>query len=228
MSDLMNEIDDDLRRQKLEEFWQENRNWIIGGILLAICSTAGMTWWRSYDYQNNLVQTQGLIQAIEDGDAGKLGAYAGTSNANHAALARLVEAGLLVRDGKTADAVKAYDEIGNAMGVEPALRDLGHLLSIGQRLNTDAPQKLHGEIEKLSGEGDTYRYSALEMDALLYAREKNMKTAIDRLAIITTAADAPDDVRTRAVTLRELYTAALNENAPAAKDAAKDADKKDK
>ncbi|MDE1151998.1 MAG: tetratricopeptide repeat protein [Micavibrio sp.] len=226
MSDLMNEIDDDLRRQKLEAFWQENRNWIIGGILLAICSTAGMTWWRSYDYQKNLVQTQGLIQAIESGDAAKLGTYAGESDRNHAALARLVEAGLLVRDGKQAEAIKAYDDVSGTMGADSALRDLAHLLSIGQRLNTDTPQKLHGEIEKLSGDGDAFRYSALEMDALLYAREKNMKMAIDRLSVIAAGADAPDDVRTRAVTLRELYTASLNEPA-AAKDADK-ADKKDK
>ena len=223
MSDLMNEVDDDLRRQKLEQFWLENRNWIIGGILLAIVSTAGMTWWRSYTYQQNVLQTQGLLQAIDSNDAGKLADYAKTGDRNHAALAKLTEAGLLVQKKQADDAVKIYNDIADTTGVDGTLREYARLLSVMQRLDKDDPQKLHGEIEKMSRSGHAFHFSALEMDALLYAKENNLKTAIDRLAIIAGAADAPDDVRTRAVTLRELYTASLNADAKAsAKKAAND------
>lgn len=226
--ELMNEVDDDLRRQKLEQFWLENRNWIIGGILLAIVSTAGMTWWRSYTYQQNVIQTQGLLQAIDSNDSGKLAAYAQTGDRNHAALAKLTEAGLLVQKNQADDAVKIYNDIADTTGVDGILREYARLLSAMQRLNKDDPQKLHNEIEKLSRSGHAFRFSALEMDALLYARENNLKTAIDRLAVIAGASEAPDDVRTRAVTLRELYTATMNAEAKApAKTPAKAGDKKD-
>ena len=217
MSDLMNEVDDDLRREKLEKFWLENRNWIIGGVLLAIISTAGMTYWRGYTYQKNMEQTQGLLQAIDSNDAAKLGTFAGTSDRDHGVLAKLTQAGLLVDKGQSDEAVKIYDSIADTTGADATLREYARVLSAMQRLGKDDPKKLHGEIEKLSHTGHAFRYTALEMDALLYAREGNLKPAVERLATISAAPEAPDDVRMRANTLRELYTASMNADAKNAK-----------
>ena len=213
MSDLLSEVDDDLRRQQLDKFWQENKNWIIGGIILAIATTAALTWWRTWDYQRNLAQTQELRKIEDKNDVSALTDYAKNADRNHAALAKLLAAGQLTRDGKTDEAVKIYNDLGGTLGADGTLRDLARLQSIGLRLNRDDAGKLHKELEDISGDRDPFRYSALEMDALLYARENKLQEAVDRLAKITSATDAPDDVRTRAVTLRELYTATLNASA---------------
>ncbi len=210
MSDLLSEVDDDMRRQQLDKFWLENKNWIIGGIILAIATTAGLTWWRTWDYQRNVAQTQSLRQIEDKNDPAALTDYAKAADRNHAALAKLMAAGALSRDGKIDEAVKVYDDLGSTLGADGTLRDLARLQSIGLRLNRDDAKKLHKELDDISGERDPFRYSALEMDALLYARENKLQEAIDRLAKITSGSDAPDDVRTRAVTLRELYTATLN------------------
>ncbi len=210
MSDLINEVDDDMRRQQLDKFWLENKNWIIGGIILAIVTTAGLTWWRTWDFQRNVTQTQELRQIVDKDNAASLTAYAKESDRNHAALAKLMAAGMLSRDGKTDEAAKIYDDLGGTLGADSTLRDLAKLQSIGLRLNRDDAKKLHKELEDISGDHDAFRYSALEMDALLYARENKLQEAIERLTKITSGSDAPDDVRTRAVTLRELYTATLN------------------
>ena len=213
MSDLLSEVDDDMRRQQLDKFWLENKNWIIGGIILSIVTTGALTWWRTWDYQRNVTQTQALRQITDKNSVTSLEAYAKDADRNHGALAKLMAAGLLSRDGKTDEAVKVYDDLGNPLGADGTLRDLARLQSIGLRLNRDDAGKLHKELEDLSGDHDPFRYSALEMDALLYARENKLPQAVDRLAKITSGADAPDDVRTRAVTLRELYTATLNADA---------------
>ena len=101
MSDLLSEVDDDLRRQQLDKFWQENKNWIIGGIILAIATTAALTWWRTWDYQRNLAQTQELRKIEDKNDVSALTDYAKNADRNHAALAKLLAAGQLTRDGKT-------------------------------------------------------------------------------------------------------------------------------
>jgi len=213
MSDFMKEIEDDLRQQKLEEFWKENRAWIIGGIILAIASTAGITWYRSWSYQQNITQTASLLQIQDADDANKLTTYADASDKNHATVARLLAAGLHAKNGESARAVEIYDQIANSFGVDSALRDLAHVLSLGQRLNKDDPAKLHKEISPLTAEGSAFRFTALEMDALVYAREGKLKEAADKLEIISAAPNAPDDARTRAMTLHELYVASSNEAA---------------
>src|SRR5690242_20736514 len=95
-SDFMDEIGDDLRRQELEKFWRENSSWIIGGIILAIVFTGALTFWRTYEYRQNLKATTEMLGAIDASDVGKMTDFAATADKNHAVIARLVAAGVLI------------------------------------------------------------------------------------------------------------------------------------
>lgn len=220
MSDVMQEVNDELRQQRLEAFWIENRNWIIGGIILAIITTAGLTWWRGYEYKQNMARTTQLIAAVKADDAKALTDYAMTSGKNHAALAKFSAAGLHVKDGNIARAVELYAEIAGSMSVDRELRDLAKILSLNIRLGTEDPKKLHKELSAMSGAKEPYRFTALEMDALVYAGEGNMKEAAAKLEAISSSPDAPEDSRLRATTLHEFYAASANENVPFKQDAA--------
>ncbi|MDI1228661.1 MAG: tetratricopeptide repeat protein [bacterium] len=229
MSDVMHEVNDELRQQRLEAFWIENRNWIIGGIILAIMTTAGLTWWRGYEYKQNMARTTQLIAAVKADDAKVLTDFATASGKNHAALAKFSAAGLHVKSGNIARAAELYAEIAGSMSVDRELRDLAKILSLNIRLGTEDPKKLHKELSSMSGNNEPYRYTALEMDALVYAAEGNMKDAAAKLEAISSSADAPEDSRLRATTLHEFYAASANESVPFKKDIAADkkpADKK--
>lgn len=220
MSDVMQEVNDELRQQRLEAFWVENRNWIIGGIILAIITTAGLTWWRGYSYKQDMARTSQLIAAVKSDDAKTLTDFAATSGKNHAALAKFSAAGLHVKNGNPARAVELYAEIAGSMSVTRELRDLAKILSLNLRLGTEDPKKLHKELAAMSGKNEPYRYTALEMDALVYAAEGNMKEAAAKLEAISASPDAPEDSRLRATTLHEFYATSANENVPFKKDAA--------
>lgn len=217
MSDVMEEINDELRQQKLEAFWKENRSWIIASIILAIMTTAGITWWRNWNFKQNLSSTTELLRVEKEGSKA-LTEFAKDARKNHAVFARLLAAGQYARDGQTDKAVTLYNEIGEQRGLDRPLRDLAKVLSISERLSTDDPKKLHGELADLSGKNAPYRYSALEMNALVYAREGKLKEASEQLQTILTSADAPADARMRATTLREFYGATAGIS-PSAKDA---------
>ncbi len=214
MSDVMQEVNDELRQQRLEAFWKENRSWIIASIILAIITTAGITWWRSWNLGQNLTYTSGLLEASTAEDPAELSKFAETARTNHAVLARYIAAGLHLKKGNTARAIEIYDEIAKTRGLDRSLRDLAQLLSLGQRLNKDEPKKLHAELADLSTKKSPYRFSAMEMEALVFAREGKMKEAADRLEDISTDAGAPGDARTRATTLREFYAASASASAP--------------
>ena len=202
---IVEEINEDLRRQQLEQFWKENGAWIIGGVILAVIFTAGMTWWRAHTYERNLQQTSEMIDIINTSDVDKLTAFADRSDKDHAVIARFAAAAVYAKRSDTEKAVSIYKSIENTSGVDSMYRDLALLLSAGQRLQSADPAQLHKELGGLTKPGNAWRFSALELEALLYAREHKLKEAADDLAEITTAADAPQDVRMRASTLREFY-----------------------
>lgn len=212
MSDLLDEVGEDLRRQQLEQFWKENGSWIIAGIIIAILFTGGLAWWRQHVYERNLKKTTELVAIMEEGDAAQLAAFAEKSTKDHAALARFYAAAIYAKRKEAEKAVALYRAIADTTGLDRVYRDLARLLSIGQRLQTGDPQALHAELEDLKGAKSAWRHSALEMEALLFARQNRMEDAAAALAEITGDISAPSDIRMRASTLRELYIGEAREN----------------
>lgn len=211
MSDIMHEIQDDLRQQQLKQFWQQNGSWIIGGAVLAVVMTGALTFWRGHVQQVNETQTAALMATLQTGTTESLEQYAADSKASHGMMARFMAAGLEAQRGHGDKAAAIYDEIAGMRGIEKKYKQLAQLLAAGHRLNTEDPAKLHDTLQDLTGKKDAWRYSALEMEALVYAREGKMQQAADTLAEISASREAPEDVRTRAMTLRELYLGALAE-----------------
>lgn len=203
------EIDDDLRRMQMKSFWDENRLWIIGTVVLAIVATAAVAFWRGHVAEKNMAATQQLMAALEN--PAQLEALAADPGAldrpAHVALVRLATADRHVARGETEQALAIYDALAADRQADSVLRDLGRLYAAGLRLDTGPVDTLDRELSALARSGAPWRFTALEMQALLYAREGRMKDAADKLAIITGDPLAPQEARTRAFTLRELYQA---------------------
>lgn len=216
--DFIHEVNEEMRQKQIEAFWLENRNWIIGGVIFAILTTAGITWWRTWSYNTNIAQTAQLLEIAERDDPKMLSDFATESRKSQAAVARFLAAGHHVQQGNTGRAVEIYKEIAGTIGLDSTLRELARVLSISHRLNTDEPKQLHKEIAELSEKGDPFRYTALELDALLYARQGDMKKAAEKLQAIAQSATAPEDERMRAMTLVEFYTASAEDAAPKKKE----------
>lgn len=209
MSDILREVDDDLRRQQLHSFWEENRMWIIGGIALAIVSTGSLTFWRGHMRQENIAATAQLMTAMDTpaaieqlgSDPAQLGSGA------HEALARLAAADRHLARGEKDKALALYDALAADRSAPEVLRDLGRLYAAGQRLETAPAEQLEKELTPLTRAKAPWRFTALEMLALLHAREGRLQDAAEKLAQISGDPMAPQDARTRAFTLHELYNA---------------------
>lgn len=208
MSDeFLNEVQEDLRQQKLKEFWRENGNWIIGGALLAVVMTAGLSFWRSHEATVNVRETKELIKAMDTFDTEKMAAFSKETDRKHALLARFAEAKTYMERQQYDKAADAYDQASRMMGVDGTWKDLAKLYSINLRLDKGDPAKLHEELETLTGKNDPWRFSAREMQAVLYAREKKMNEAVSTLEDILSDPQAPVELRQRAASLRGLYQA---------------------
>lgn len=207
MSDVFDEINDDLRHAELKKFWKENGSWIIGSAVAAVLLTAVLSFWRQWEYSHDASATTELTRIVAAGDAAQLEDFSKGGRKNQAMIAAFAAAGMHLERGEKEKAVAIYNSIGGTFGLDKTWRDLAKILSITQRLDQDDPEKLKKEIRALTGENSSWRYTAREMEALLAARQNNMKEAVEALTKIISDPSAPADVRTRAFTLRELYAA---------------------
>lgn len=209
--DVMRQIQDDMREERLKAFWIENRAWIVGGIILAIVMTAALSYWRQHTLNRDAQATYELFNAMDAADEAALKKLAGEGRGTHSALAGFVTAAIHAQKGEGEQAAALYDSIAATRGLESVYRDLATLLAVSHRLDTGDAQKLHAALKPLTGPKSVWRYSALELQALLFARENKMKEAVDTLGVITGSTDVPDEVRARATTLRGLYMQSTGE-----------------
>ena len=205
MADVFDEIDEELRHEKLHQFWKENGPWIIGGAVGAVLFTGVQVFWRQWEYKHDTTATTELSRLVADPSG--LEKFAGTGDKNHALIARFTAAGAYLEQGEKDKAIELYDAVAGMPGIDESLRNLAKVFSISQRLDKDSPDKLWKELSMLSGDDGVWRYTARELEAFLAVRQGDFKKALDVLEKITADPLAPADARARAFTMRKFYMA---------------------
>lgn len=206
MNDILDEIGEDLRSQQLRAFWRENGPWIIGGVLLAIVATAGISFWKSWKEKVNTRETTALMQVLEQADIEKLDSYAKDAKASHRSIARLMEAGLYIQRNDTKKAIESFDALARDSRTDKIWRDLAHVQSLSLRLDEGDSKKLMAEIEDLANDKKSpWVNSALELKALLHAREQDYAKAVQTFEEIAASKTAPEGLKSRATSLRDFY-----------------------
>ncbi len=206
MNDILNEIDEDLRTQKLKAFWKENGVAIIGGVILALIMTAGLSFWRDWRDARNMKETAALMDVLYQENIEKLSSYAQEAKSDHKAFARFLEAGLLIQRKEKEKAIARYDEIAKDRKVDTIWRNLARLQSVTLQLDSGDPKKLQEDLtDMISAKKNPWKWSALELQALLFARTGDYARAAKNLEDIVSSSDAPDGLKSRAAALRDLY-----------------------
>lgn len=166
MSDIFSEVDEEVRRERLQKLWD---NYGIYLILAAVLFVAAVGGWRGYEYLEAkkaaefgvafeaaaALSTEGKHEDAEKAFA----AIAQNGTANYRVLASLREAAELAkRDPKAA--VAAYDAIANN-GSMPALqRDFASVRAGYILVDTATYPEMKQRLEPLAQAGRPFRHSA--------------------------------------------------------------------
>lgn len=211
MSDIFREVDEDLRRDRMEGLFKRYGGMAIAAALLIVGGTAGYKVWQSQQQSQREAETTALTRAVAatQGEAGKgveeLSAYAAKAPADMAALARLNEAALLAAQGKKAEAVAIYNALAAGAGVSQPFRDLATLLSAMNQVDTGDPASLQAALAPLTADTSPWRYSAREISALLAVRAGDRARAQTLFQQLAGDTSAPAGVRSRAGDLAAFY-----------------------
>ena len=234
MSDIFREVEEDLRRDRLQHVWRKYGVWVIGAAAAVIALVAVATWWNAHQRSQAEEAARAYIAAdriAADGEiaeaAARFQALAEERGGGYAMVSGLRAAALLSEADRRDEAIAAYDALA-AESADPILSDLAALRAALLLSEVASADELAVRLAPLAREGGAWRFTALELLAFAALRAGDRQEAAARYREIAEAA-APPRVRERARTmLRGLEVAGTGEGRgsvrPAPADAGADAD----
>jgi hypothetical protein len=213
VADIFQEVDEEVRRERLQKLWARYGTLVIAGCILIV---VGVGAWRGYEWWENKKAGQSgtafenaltLAQAGKHQDAeAAFAKLAADGTGGYRSLARLQQAAELAQTDKNA-AVKAYDEIASDKSVGPVIADLAALRSGYLLVGTAPYSELQQRLEPLTAADRPFRHSARELLALSAWKSGDMTAARQWADMIITDPQSPQGSRSRAEVLSELIAA---------------------
>ena len=184
MSDIFDEVDEEVRREQIKKLWERYGNLVVAFALLIVVAVAG---WRFYQYwQDKQAAETGakftaaavLAEQGKHEEAEKAFArVAADGGAGYRVLARLREAAeLAARDPKAA--VAAYDDIAANSSSRQPLKDFAAIRAAMLLLDSAPLAEMTRRLEPIAAAGAPFRHSAREL--LAFAAWKGGDTAAMR------------------------------------------------
>lgn len=205
MSDIFQEIDEELRRENFAKLWQRYGSYVIGLAVLIVVAVAAVVGWRAYQLRVHQVEGERYSLALDlarqgkDKDATDVFAELGRqAHGGHATLARLEEAALKAKGGDTKGAVALYDALAADSAADPAYRDLAALMAAQYELKDGDPQAIIARVAPLTSATSPWHPTALELMALAQLKAGNKAEARAVYQRIADDLAAPQGLRARA------------------------------
>lgn len=204
MFDLIREVDEELKAERVLKLWKRHGKYVVAAMVLAVAVAGGVAFWKDQRQKARLAEGQkysealGLVfegKAIEA--AAVFAALAKDAGPGYGALARLHEAALTSRSGNSADAA-AYDAIASDSNLSSDFRDLATILSVMHSLDTIDPAQAAKRLDPLAKDGKNWRFSAQEMLAVLALKRNDAERAKTLYKSLADDPNSPPALRARA------------------------------
>jgi hypothetical protein len=211
VSELFDEVDEEVRRDQLKKLWDKYSLFIIA---LAILVVAGVGGWRGYQYLEGKKAAEAgaaFDRAVELSDQNKHAeaeaAFADLitkAPSGYRNLARLrMAAEVAIRDQPAA--AKLYDQIAADRSVGGPDQDLARIRAAQMVMDTTTYPNMVQRLEAMATSKDsTFRHSARELLALSAWRANDATAARQWLDQIANDGETPPSLRSRAEALQAL------------------------
>ena len=213
MSDIFQEVDEEVRREQLRKMWERHGKYIIAACVLVVAAVGG---WRYYEWQEakkagemgaRFEVAANLLNEGKNKEAEEAFAkVASSGTATYRMLAKFREAAEVARRDPNA-AVAIYDQLAADNSLGRVLQDLAALRAGTILVDTAPYGDIVRRLEPLTAPDRTFRHSARTMLALA-AWRANDATAMRRWSdMIMADADTPSGTRGQIQMLQALSDA---------------------
>lgn len=203
------EVDEELRVDRLQAWWQRWRWAIIGAALALVLGTAASVGWDAWRHEVRLADARAFDAALQaHGEAGPtadaLATMAEDAGTGYAAVARLTAAQLYEGAGRPEAAREMLAAVARDGGVPERYRELARVVEIAAAFETMAPDQVIAELQPHIATGAPFRHTARELVAAAQLAAGDRAAAMATLEELVADAETPQAMRGRA---RELVAA---------------------
>jgi hypothetical protein len=213
VTDIFQEVDEEVRRERLKKLWERYGGHLIAGCIVVVI---GVGAWRGYEWwQAKQAAQSGAIfeQAVRLAESGKhqeaASAFAKLSadgTSGYRVLARLREAAELAPTDRKA-AIVAYDALATDNSVGQVVQDLAAVRAAFLLVDTAPYPEILKRLEPAAAADRAFRHSAREILALSAWKAGDMSAARRWTETIMGDPQTPPGSRSRAEMLSELIAA---------------------
>jgi len=210
VSDIFQEVDEEVRKDQLQKLWERYQNLIVAGVILILAAVGG---WRGYEYwmaQKSIVAGSAFEAAAilavqgkhEEADAA-FAKVATEGTPIYRQLARVRQAAELAQTDSKA-AVAMYEAIAADSSISRELQDLAAMRAGALLMDQGLFGEARTRLEPLSADQRPYRHLARELLALAAWRAGDVPAARRWSDLIATDLATPPATRNRAEMLMAL------------------------
>jgi hypothetical protein len=188
---FLREVDENLRRDQMEQFAKRYAKWLIGLVVLILVAFGGYLYWQQQQQKNATAQSEQLMGIYNDIGQGKvdlakkkLQPFEKANSDVVRTLTLLTEAAIALDNSDRATALAKYRSISADGGIPQPYRDLATLRATA--LEFDKP-------------GNPWFGTAGELTAMAYLKQGHKQEAGRLFAAISADKQVPDTIRSRAV-----------------------------
>jgi hypothetical protein len=203
VSDIFNEVDEEVRREKLKALWDRYSILIIGLALVIVLGVAG---WRSYDWWESRKAAESgaafeaAVALAEGGKHAEAAAafqkIAAEGSSGYRVLASF-RAAAEVASTDAAAAIKAYDALAADASIGRPMQDLATVRAGFLLVDTATLAELTAKLEPLTAADRPYRHTARELLALAAWRAGDQAALKKWVDLIGADIETPAGTRAR-------------------------------
>ncbi len=225
---LAREIDEELRRDQIEKLWQQYGLYALIFAVFIVAGVGGTKWLEARRKAASEAAGAAYNAAISNLDAGKaddaekaLRGITASGAAGYAQLAQLRLAGAAMKAGKTAEALKSFEDLGKDTSADGLLRGFARLQAASLRMGEADFTEMQNRLNDLMAADSPWRANARELLGVAAMKAGKMDEARKAFEQLLGERNAPQSVTERVRTLMSSIVAAeLAVAAPAAAPAA--------
>lgn len=203
---FLREVDENLRRDQLQDIAKKYGAWIIAAVVLLLAATGGWIYWQDRQAKAAAQDSEVLAQIYTDIGASRLAnvpqrldALAADTSGALRASAMLARAAVAIEQNDRAAATAKFNQIAADEDLPQPYRDLGLIRATSMEFDTMRPEQVIARLQPLTKPGNPWFGSAGELTAMALVKQGKKLEAGRLFAAIAADQQVPASIRARSV-----------------------------
>ena len=203
---FVREVDENLRRDRIRDFFIDNKAWLIGAVILFLVASGGFIWFQQHREKLAEQHVEQLAEISKDIGTGKtqnvaqeLDDLSNSGSKSVRATALFTRAAFAIQQSDNKLAIATYKKIADDGSLPKPYRDAALIRQTALEFDQLSPDQVVTRLQPLAKAESPWFGSAGEMTALALVKQGKTKEAGQLFAALAKDKDVPQSLRDRSI-----------------------------